>query len=95
MRITNEHNHAANPDNPELIRFKNRIKDAAIHSRDMPRQIIANALLDTQHNVRLRVRRSNAQRDICRIRQREHVEPPNPQNIVDLIIPLPYQLIGN
>ena len=94
MRLTSDHNHSADPLNPELVRFQNRIKQQVVESRDAPRRLIANALQQVEPYARPHIRRSNITRDVCRIRHLANVEPANPQNLQDLEIPQAYRQIG-
>uniref|UniRef100_A0A915EL79 FLYWCH-type domain-containing protein n=1 Tax=Ditylenchus dipsaci TaxID=166011 RepID=A0A915EL79_9BILA len=92
IQITAEHNHNGEKARVELKRMQGSLQKQAMESREAPRAIIGKAIQKVAEEARPLIRRSLMGRAIRRRRHEEKLEPANPKNLKELVIPKEFQM---
>ncbi|ESN98187.1 hypothetical protein HELRODRAFT_177435 [Helobdella robusta] len=93
VKRVGEHNHAGNAARVEVVKVVNQMKNDARETQDVPQRIITNSFISlSQAASGLMPNISILKKTIRNTRRLADRAPPNPNSLVDLVIPNDYQI---
>uniref|UniRef100_A0A915E3R3 Protein FAR1-RELATED SEQUENCE n=1 Tax=Ditylenchus dipsaci TaxID=166011 RepID=A0A915E3R3_9BILA len=93
IHVTTEHNHLGDSARVELKRLQGVVQNKAVLSKEAPRSIVADCIAGVSEEAKPLVRRSLLARNIRSIRNEENLEPANPKNLNELLVPNEYKIL--